>query len=108
MASSHIFGEKGGIGDCPLRDGEGQTRHTYLVFLAYSLLMRERDKTSVSGKASVKLTTIGESCRAMLRKSVSAMIGWVVEQLNATAKIGRGAAKKFRDLLRRLGLTAVQ
>ena len=26
-----------GLGDCQLRDGEGQTRHTYLVFLAYSL-----------------------------------------------------------------------
>jgi len=97
-----------GLGDCQLRDGEGQTRHTYLVFLAYSLLMRELDKTSVSGWASVKLTTIGESCRAMLREGVSAMIGWVVEQLDATVKTGRNAAKTLRDILRRLGLAAVQ
>ena len=95
-----------GLGDCQLRDGEGQTRHTYLVFLAYSLLMRELDKTSVSGWASVKLTTIGESCRAMLREGVSAMIGWVVEQLDATVKTGRNAAKTLRDILRRLGLAA--
>lgn len=93
-----------GLGDCQLRDGEGQTRHTYLVFLAYSLLMRELDKTSVSDWASVKLTTIGESCRAMLRESVSAMIGWVVEQLETAKTTGRNAAKKLRDLLRRLGL----
>jgi hypothetical protein len=30
-----------GMGDCQLRDGEGQTRHMYLVMLAYSLLMRQ-------------------------------------------------------------------
>jgi len=97
-----------GLGDCQLRDGEGQTRHTYLVFLAYSLLMRELDKTSVSGWASVKLTTIGEGCRAMLRESVSAMIAWVVEELDAVRNLGRNAAKKFQDILRRLGLTTVQ
>ncbi len=33
-----------GLGDCQLRDGVGQTRHTYCVFLAYSLLVRELDK----------------------------------------------------------------
>jgi len=71
--------------------------------------MQEQDKTSVSGGwASVKLTTIGEGCRAMLRESVSAMIGWVVEQLGATVKKGRNAAQHLRDLLRQLGLTAVQ
>ena len=30
-----------GMGDCQLRDGQGQTRHMYLVMLAYSLLMRQ-------------------------------------------------------------------
>jgi hypothetical protein len=30
-----------GMGDCQLRDGEGQTRHMHLVMLAYSLLMRQ-------------------------------------------------------------------
>ena len=56
-----------GLGDCQLRGGTGQTRHVYCVFLAYSLLVRELDKTSVSDWAFVKLTTIGESCRALLR-----------------------------------------
>jgi hypothetical protein len=30
-----------GMGACQLRDSEGQTRHRYLVMLAYSLLMRQ-------------------------------------------------------------------
>ena len=30
-----------GMGDCQLRDGLGQTRHMYLVMLAYTLLMRQ-------------------------------------------------------------------
>jgi hypothetical protein len=30
-----------GLGDCQLRDGEGQTRHMHLVMLAYSLLVRQ-------------------------------------------------------------------
>ena len=29
------------MGDCQLRDGQGQTRHMYLVMLAYSLLMNQ-------------------------------------------------------------------
>jgi hypothetical protein len=29
------------MGDCQLRKGMGQTRHMYLVFLAYSAVMSE-------------------------------------------------------------------
>ena len=29
------------MGDCQLRDPQGQTRHMYLVMLAYCLLMSE-------------------------------------------------------------------
>jgi hypothetical protein len=94
-----------GLGDCPLRDGEGQTRHTYLVFPAYSLLMRDPDKTSVSGRASVKLTTTGESCRAMLRESVRAMTGRVIEQLNIDLHTHRGTGgRRLGNVLQRLGL----
>jgi hypothetical protein len=93
-----------GLGDCQLRDDEGQTRHIYLVFLAYSLLMRELDKTSVSEWASVKLTTIGESCRAILRESVSTMIGWVIEQLENHINSGHNFTKNLNSILRRLRL----
>jgi len=44
----------------------------------------------------------------MLRESVSAMIGWVVEQLESKVKVGRNAAQHLRDFLRRLGLASVQ
>lgn len=93
-----------GLGDCQLRDGEGQTRHTYCVFLAYSLLVRELDKTSVSGWASVRLSTVGESCRALLKESIRTMIGWIVEQLELAKSTGRNATKRLDAVLHRLGL----
>ena len=62
----------------------------------------------MSDWGSVKLTTIGESCRAMLRESVSAMIGWVIEQLESKVKPGRNTAQHLRGILRRLGLVTVQ
>jgi Transposase DDE domain. len=93
-----------GLGDCQLRDGEGQTRHTYMVFLAYSLLVRELDKTSVSGWASVKLSTIGESRRALLRESIRTMIGWIVGEGETVARSGGNVSRRLGTLLDRLGL----
>jgi hypothetical protein len=68
--------------------------------LAYSLLVRELDKTSLSEWASVKLTTIGESCRATLKESLRNMINWIIEHLEFTEK----TAKRMQALLTRLGL----
>jgi hypothetical protein len=70
------------------------------VILAYSLLVRELDKTSLSEWASVKLTTIGESCCAMLKESLRNMINWVIEQLDFIGK----TAKRMQALLAHLGL----
>ena len=92
------------LGDCQMRDGVGQTRHTYCVFLAYSLLVRELDKTSVSDWACVKLTTIGESCRALLRESVRTMIGWIVGEVETVARGGGDVSRRLGGLLDRLGL----
>ena len=86
-----------GLEDCQLRSSTGQTRHTYCVFLAHSLLEQRLDKTGVSGRLSVRLQTIGESCRALLRESIRTMVGWIVEQLES-------GTKGLRRLLRRLGL----
>jgi hypothetical protein len=97
-----------GLGDCQLRDGTGQTRHIYCVFLAYSLLVRELDKTSVSEWACVKLTTIGESCRALLRDSIRTMVGWIVEQLDLAVRTGVDRAKRLDQVLHRLGLGCFQ
>jgi hypothetical protein len=93
-----------GLGDCQLRSDEGQTRHVYLVFLAHSLLVRELDKTSVSEWACVKLTTIGETCRAMLRESVRTMIGWIVEQIENVVPTCGNLSRSLQKILHRLGL----
>ena len=57
-----------GLGDCQLRDVQGQTRHMYLVMLAYSLLMGELRQGRAKEWALHRLMTIGEACRAMVRR----------------------------------------
>jgi len=68
-----------GIGDRQLRDGQGQTRHMYLVMLAYSVLMNQLGQNRARAWASRKPTTIGEACRAVLRETLSA-IAWAIQQ----------------------------
>jgi DDE superfamily endonuclease len=70
-----------GMGACQLRSGEGQTRHMYLVFLAYSALMRQLQHDRAQEWAHARLTTVGESCRAMFRETLGKTIAWVVEQV---------------------------
>jgi len=70
-----------GMGACQLRSGEGQTRHMYLVFLAYSALMRQVQHDRAQEWAHARLTTIGESCRAIFRETLGKTIAWVVEQV---------------------------
>jgi hypothetical protein len=55
----------------------------------------------------VKLTTIGESCRALLRESVRTMIGWVVEQIESVAQTGGNVSRRLNETLRRLGLGTI-
>jgi hypothetical protein len=69
-----------GLGDCQLRDVQGQTRHMYLVMLAYSLLMSQLRQGHAREWALQRLTTIGEACRAVLRENLRATLAWVVEQ----------------------------
>lgn len=70
-----------GMGDCQLRDGEGQTRHMYLVMLAYSLLMKQLRQGHAYEWAFQKLTTIGEACRAMLRETLRTTLTWAMEHV---------------------------
>ncbi len=70
-----------GMGDCQLRDGQGQTRHMYLVMLAYSLLMLQLRQDRACDWALCRLKTIGEACRAMLDETLRATITWVVHQV---------------------------
>jgi len=71
-----------GMGDCQLRDGEGQTRHMHLVMLAYSLLMRQLGQGHAYEWAFRKLTTIGEACRAILRETLRKTLSWAMERNN--------------------------
>jgi hypothetical protein len=70
-----------GMGDCQLRDGQGQTRHMYLVMLAYSLLMHQLRQGRASEWAICRLTTIGEACRAMLRETMRTTLAWAIQQV---------------------------
>jgi hypothetical protein len=68
-----------GMGDCQLRDSQGQTRHMYLVMLAYSLLMQQLQQGHAYEWAFEKLTTIGQACRAILRETLRQTLTWALE-----------------------------
>src|SRR6185312_2696550 len=70
-----------GLGDCQLRDVQGQTRHMYLVMTAYSLLMSQLRQGRACEWALHRLTTIGEACRAMLRENLRTTLAWAIEQV---------------------------
>ena len=68
-------------GDCQLRNGRGQTRHMYLVFLAHSVLMRQLRQGRAYAWARERLTTIGQACMTVLRQTLSDTIEWVFERI---------------------------
>lgn len=70
-----------GMGECQLRSGRGQTRHMYMVFLAYSVLMRQLRQSRASEWARERLTTIGQACMSVLRQTLSDTISWVIERV---------------------------
>jgi len=70
-----------GMGDCQLRNGRGQTRHMYMVFLAHSVLMRQLRQRRSRAWALERLTTIGQACRAVLRETLSGTIDWVIARV---------------------------
>lgn len=72
-----------GMGDCQLRDGQGQTRHMYLVMLAYSLLMRQLRQNRARDWALAKLKTIGEACRAVTIETFRTTLQWALEKVDA-------------------------
>jgi hypothetical protein len=86
-----------GMGDCQLRDGLGQTRHMYLVMLAYSLLTSQLKQARARDWAFCKLMTIGEASRAMLRESLRQTLTWAVDQI-----VNR--SRKHKEVLMQLGL----
>jgi len=72
-----------GMGDCQVRNGRGQTRHLYLVFLAYSALMRRMRQGRAREWALERLTTIGQACAAVTRETLTDLIAWVIHRVTA-------------------------
>jgi hypothetical protein len=71
-----------GMGDCQLRNGLGQTRHMYLVFLAYRAIMTELQQDRPQEWAPEVLMTVGRACRAMSREVLRKTVAWVVARAN--------------------------
>jgi len=70
-----------GMGDCQLRNGRGQTRHMYMVFLAHSVLMLQLRQGRAREWALERLTTIGQACMAVLKQTLSQTICWAIERI---------------------------
>jgi DDE superfamily endonuclease len=74
-----------GMGDCQLRDRVGQTRHLYLVMLAYSLLVRQLRQGRAYEWSYQRLTTIGQACRAVLTETLRTTLTWAIERVTLMA-----------------------
>jgi hypothetical protein len=70
-----------GMGECQLRNGRGQTRHMYMVFLAHSVLMRQLRQSRAREWARERLTTIGQACMSVLRQTFSDTVAWIIERI---------------------------
>lgn len=76
-----------GMGDCQLRSGQGQTRHMYLVMLAYSLLMLQLQRADAKQWALTRLTTIGQACRAVANETLRTTLQWAMTQVQENSQI---------------------
>lgn len=86
-----------GMGDCQLRSGQGQTRHMYLVMLAYSLLMTELRQSRAKTWACEWLTTIGQACRAINAETLRKTLEWAIAQVTENSR-------KPKHVMAQLGL----
>jgi hypothetical protein len=86
-----------GMGECQVRDGRGQTRHMYLVMLAYSLLISQLRQARAREWALGKLTTVGEASRAMLRETLRDTLAWAIDQIV-------NKSRKHTEVITQLGL----
>ena len=86
-----------GMGDCQLRNGQGQTRHMHLVMLAYSLLMTQLRQRRAKTWALQRLTTIGQACRAVSTETLRTTLQWAIDQVTQNSQ-------KPQHVLAQLGL----
>jgi hypothetical protein len=86
-----------GMGDCQLRSGLGQTRHMYLVMLAYSLLVLQLKQSRAKEWALERLTTIGQACRAVAAETLRTTLQWAICQVT-------NDSRKPQHVIAQLGL----
>ena len=75
---------------------QGQTRHMYLVMLAYSLLVNQLKQGHAKDWALCRLTNIGEACRAMLGETLRTTLAWAIEQVTEKSRSYDHVAAKLR------------
>ena len=75
-----------GMGSCQLRNGQGQTRHMYLVMLAYSLLVLQLRQDRAKDWALTRLKTIGQACRAMTIETLRTTLEWAIAEVTTKKK----------------------
>ena len=75
-----------GMGDCQLRSGQGQTRHMYLVMLAYNLLMKQLKQPNAKEWAIERLTTIGQAGLAVTTETLRTTLVWAMEQVTDNSR----------------------
>ena len=71
-----------GRGDCQLTKAQGHDRHMYLVFTAYSLLVRQLCLTHLNEWARKKIQPIAEACRAVRTQTLEKLIDWIIEKFS--------------------------
>jgi len=75
-----------GMGDCQLRDGQGQTRHMYLVFVAYSYLMSKAKIGYPKNEVISQPVTVGEVCRSIAQEVFRDTLTWAIRQVTQGRK----------------------
>jgi hypothetical protein len=76
-----------GLGKCQLRSEVSQQRYLYLLFLAYSLLVRSTRRSRSRAMLWSPVRTIGECCNEVAKESMRLTISWVANQVQNGADI---------------------
>ena len=84
-----------GLGDGQLRDGRGQTRHVYLVFVAHSFLVSKLVIRCPENEKHGLPMTVGEVCRSITQQILRDTITWAIQRVK---KWGRSVEETLRIL----------
>jgi len=70
-----------------LRNGKGIKRHWYFVFLAYTFLMLNVQNSKLLKRITAKISTIGESSRALADEVTFSLILWVYQNFKNNKQV---------------------